>query len=236
MFSLFKQNKVLCICAGLIILLAAGAVILASPKGSDPDYPDEPEYTDFTQEKEVLVKKLAKLVEDNPNKDYISDSSQTKFVLASPDYCYEADPDSNNSPALSAFATVASILLNDTIPPSALPEITEGNISSGTFSSLANYYSLAFEEVPAMNFNILNYYLDKNYIVLINAAGEEPYSSNGAYLVVFAAYPNAESYLVSSPTNSEYQGTMVTRLEVLSTIKSDFKFYAFSNPSLGDNL
>ncbi len=234
MFNLFKQNKVLCIFAGLIILLAVVAVTLTTSNSSNPDSADEPEYTDFTHEKENLAKKLSQLVADNPNKDYESTSFQTRYSLTPNDYCFEAASNQEPEPALAAFSTILSVLSEEALPPSTLPKLTSNVISTETFASLADYYLLSFEEIPAMNSNILNYYLDNDYIVLIDAVGEEPYSSDGNYLVVLAAYPNTESYLVFSPTNENYRNTIVTRLEVLSSIKSDFKFYLFSKQSLGD--
>lgn len=228
--------------AGLMILCAVFVVL--HNNGAFVNVPPEPENTDFTGQEEVLNEHLTELVKKDPYAGYVSESTQTRYTLVSPDYFYDAtkkwwnvcEGSAKNGASITAFATVISALSDKLITPASVGYIAKsqdiwnlcGNAPDDLIEKLANYYGLFYREVPAMNSNILNYYLDQDTVVIIYGSGKTPYTENGAYLVVLGGYPSDESYLVSSPTDAHYRNNQATRIEILEMLTGNEKFYVLS--------
>lgn len=98
-------------------------------------------------------------------------------------------------------------------------------IINNEFDSFLSQYSENITTVSAMNSNILNYYLDRGDIVIINAEGEAPYT-NGP-VVIFGGSPVDGLYSVyhKGIADGEDQA-MYTKLDLFNNITGDAKFYA----------
>ncbi len=239
-----KKLKLVVIGTVVLLLICAIVVILYNSKIFGPVSPEPDDTTSIIGKEEVLNDHLTELAAKDPNVDYESKDTQTRFTITSPDYFYDTtdhwwtigDGSAKNGAPITAFATAVSVLSDRSLSPAAIAYVAKkheywnlsGNAPDDLIQNLAEYYGLFYREVPAMNSNILNYYLDKDAVVVSRGKGKEPYSSSLTYLVVLGAYIDKEAYLVSSPTDANYRNKIASRIKVLSNLESDEKFYVLS--------
>ena len=97
-------------------------------------------------------------------------------------------------------------------------------IINNELGSFLSQYSENITTVSAMNSNILNYYLDRGDIIIIDAEGEAPYT-NGP-VAIFGGSPVDGLYSVyhKGIADGEDQ-TMYTKLDLFNNITGDAKFY-----------
>lgn len=98
-------------------------------------------------------------------------------------------------------------------------------IVNNEFDSFLSQYSENITTVQAMNSNILNYYLDRGDIVIIDADGEAPYTNSP--VVIFGGSPVDGLYSVYHKAIADGENqAMYTKLDLFNNITGDAKFYA----------
>ena len=83
--------------------------------------------------------------------------------------------------------------------------------------------------VEAMNANIINYYLDKGYIIAVYAKGDFPFSAKGQYIVIYGSQPPERYFLTCRYENYDSGGMaaedMLASKHLFDALPGDAKFY-----------
>lgn len=213
----------------VIILLALICLVILYQKPTNSE-----NLTDSSEIYETLNPHLSTLLESAEHKDYQSSSVSTRFLNTSKDYFYTTN--NTFSTPITAFATAISILSDYKFTPNTISRIaSQKNLqslaSSNLYKALAAHYGLTYNELPVMNHNILNYYLDNDYVVIIHGCGDSLYGESCNDIVVYASFPEDGLYFISSPTDSAAYEIAVDRSMLFSSLKSNESFHIFSGIS-----
>ena len=249
MLEVLKKYRLPIIIFLIIVALTALIVFLVPYLNEQALFvPDPEDTTDATESEEVLNDHLSSLLSSAAHRDYVSDSYSTRYSNAPASLLYSSNLDwwdvgsgpKQNGASITAFATALSILSSARYTPASVAYVTYDESfwdlfdtpPSNLYERLASFYGLFFRELPVMNSNILNYYLDNDCVVIVKARGKTPFSSSeDSYLVVYGGDLISGFYSVSSPTLDEFLDTALVRSDLFESLVSDEAFYVFAGSS-----
>lgn len=202
------------------IVIAVIASIVSSVASSDPDEDSViADLVDPSEMDEALNENLAKRIQNNPHRDYISSSNETKYFDIADDYFpinLEAGMNEENLIYSAAF----SILVGKYVSPVTL--------ENSTIADKAMDSGITIEEVDAVNANALDYYLDDFSVVIIKGKGEAPFSERGKMVLIYAGSPGLgiyQYYTTEGLCGECSLPLVVNRIDLFKSLKSDEKFY-----------
>ena len=208
----------------LVIAIAATIAVVISSKNGDQNDENIANLVDPGEVDETLNSHLTELLSSAPHTDYSTLSAETPYLNASTNFLPISSESNYNDESL-VYAAAFSILKQRIISPQDLSDEENANF--------ANDIDVSITQSSVINSKALNYYLDQESVVIFYAKGDEPFSQDGKWVLVYAGQPELGIYYYYTSGQLCAEGCeapfVINKLQLFSALQSDEQFYILSN-------